>query len=184
MVLCDLLIRLAQHGMYRARWSHEILEETTRSIMRRRPELTMAQLRRRVDLMNAAIPGAEVSGHSPLARDLENTMGGDAHVLAAAIVGRVDVIVTRNLKDFPAATLDPYGINAQDPDAFLVAQLGLREGVVRETLVEQAAALNRPRMSPRDVLTRLQPMTPMFVAEARSLFVERHEVEQPVDTVS
>jgi hypothetical protein len=37
----------------------------------------------------------------------------DRHVLAAAIRGRADVIVTRNLKDFPAAELQSYGIEAQ-----------------------------------------------------------------------
>jgi predicted nucleic acid-binding protein len=36
----------------------------------------------------------------------------DRHVLAAAIRGRADVIVTMNLKDFPAGTLAPYGIEA------------------------------------------------------------------------
>ena len=43
----------------------------------------------------------------------------DRHVLAAAIVGRCDVIVPQNLKDFPANVLDRYGIDKQHPDEFL-----------------------------------------------------------------
>lgn len=49
------------------------------------------------------------------------------HVLAAAIAGHADCIVTSNLKDFPAGTLQPYGIEAIHPDDFLVAQLDLDE---------------------------------------------------------
>jgi hypothetical protein len=41
-------------------------------------------------------------------------------VLAAAIVARADVIVTYNLKDFPATILEQYGIEAQHPDEFLL----------------------------------------------------------------
>lgn len=46
-------------------------------------------------------------------------------VLAAAIVGRCDVIVTRNLKDFPDTALQPYALEAQDPDEFLCNHLSL-----------------------------------------------------------
>ena len=37
----------------------------------------------------------------------------DRHVLAAAITGRCDVIVTQNLADFPAEALAPFGIDVQ-----------------------------------------------------------------------
>ncbi len=43
----------------------------------------------------------------------------DRHVLAAAITAEADVIVTFNLKDFPAAMLAPHGVEAQHPDEFL-----------------------------------------------------------------
>ncbi len=44
----------------------------------------------------------------------------DRHVLAAAVAGRADVIVTFNVSDFPAEACGPYGIDVQDPDTFLV----------------------------------------------------------------
>lgn len=50
----------------------------------------------------------------------------DRHVLAAAIVGHADAIVTANLKDFPLATMTRYGIEVQHPDDFIMNQLELR----------------------------------------------------------
>ena len=49
----------------------------------------------------------------------------DRHVLAAAIVGRCDVIVTNNLKDFPSDMTSKYDIEAQHPDVFLSNHLDL-----------------------------------------------------------
>jgi hypothetical protein len=43
------------------------------------------------------------------------------------IVGRCNVIVTQNLKDFPEAALAPYGINVQHPDEFLCNHLNWRK---------------------------------------------------------
>ncbi len=42
----------------------------------------------------------------------------DRHVLAAAIFGRCDAIVTQNLKDFPPESLSPFGIESQHPEDF------------------------------------------------------------------
>jgi hypothetical protein len=39
--------------------------------------------------------------------------------LAAAVVADADTIVTFNLKDFPAATLAMYDIEAKHPDNFV-----------------------------------------------------------------
>jgi hypothetical protein len=59
-----------------------------------------------------------VEQFEPLIAGLDLPDPGDRHVLAAAIRGRADVIVTRNLRDFPPDRLAPYGIEAQHPDTF------------------------------------------------------------------
>jgi hypothetical protein len=46
-------------------------------------------------------------------------------VVAAAIRGRADVILTFNLDDFPAEGLTPYGIDAQHPDEFITYLIDL-----------------------------------------------------------
>lgn len=162
MVLCDTLIRLAQRGMYQARWSREILQETIDSIARRRPDISPQVLQRRVEQMNLAVADAEVDGcHERLSTSLTE-FGSDAHVVAAAIVGRADVIVTQNLKDFPVEPLRQFNLTAQHPDDFLLAHWDRQPEIVLSVLEQQAAALTSPPMSPKDVIERLRPMTPRF----------------------
>jgi hypothetical protein len=46
-------------------------------------------------------------------------------LLAAAIKAGAQVIVTRNLKDFPASDLGQWEIEAKSPDAFVLDQVGI-----------------------------------------------------------
>lgn len=48
---------------------------------------------------------------------------GDWHVLATAIAGRADVIVTENLSDFPRALLSEFQLSASSLDEFCVGLL-------------------------------------------------------------
>jgi len=78
--------------------------------------------------MDAAVPDAIVGGYEALIEGLTLPDADDRHVLAAAIVANVDIIVTLNLKDFPPDHLMPYGIDVQHPDAFLTQLYDLDEG--------------------------------------------------------
>ena len=91
--------------------------------------------------MNEAFDDALVTGWEPLTTGLALPDPGDAHVLAAAILGRADVIVTQNLKDFPSEVLSPFGIDAVSTDDFLLDQLGLSRSVVQQVIAEQAASM-------------------------------------------
>lgn len=71
------------------------------------------------DRMKAVLPEADVVGYRQLIADLKLRDPDDRHVLAAAIAGKASVIVTWNLKDFPASDLVPYGMTSQSPDDFL-----------------------------------------------------------------
>jgi hypothetical protein len=66
----------------------------------------------------------------------------DRQVLAAAIRTSADVILTFNIKDFPADSLAPYGIETCHPDPFLVDQLDLDPQTV--CLAGGKAASGRP----------------------------------------
>lgn len=75
--------------------------------------------------MDAETRDALVTGYEILIDSLSLPDEDDRHVLAAAIVGRCDVIVTYNLKDFPEDELGKYDIVAQHPDEFLANHLDL-----------------------------------------------------------
>lgn len=67
-------------------------------------------------------------------------------MLAAAIEGGADLIVTRNLRDFPTDCLAPYGLAAQHPDAFIVDLLEADlEAVLAAVRGHRAALKNPPR---------------------------------------
>jgi len=53
---------------------------------------------------------------------------GDAHVLAAALKTRAAIIVTDNLKDFPAEILGPLNLEARSADDFIADTIALDPG--------------------------------------------------------
>jgi len=161
MVLCDILIRLAQRGLYRALWSREILEEVVRSIARRRPDLSVTLLRKRTAAMQAALQDATVEGYEALMPALQE-LGDDAHVAAAAVFGRADVIVTSNVRAFPARVLERHRIAVQSPDDFLTHQWWLDPVAVVDVLIAQSQGTSKPPLSPDDILARLGVPAPEF----------------------
>jgi hypothetical protein len=69
-------------------------------------------------------------------------------VLAAAVAGHADSIVTINIKHFPASVLDPLGITALHPDEFLLQQLELEPLVVLPAFKVMRARLKNPAFTP------------------------------------
>jgi hypothetical protein len=153
--LRDLLMHLAGTGLFRARWTGDIHAEWMRAVLRDRPDLA-GRLDRTRALMEVAVPDARIEGYDGLISALELPDPADRHVLAAAIVGRVDVIVTRNLRDFPAAALAPFRIEAQHPDVFIRHSLELDEATALDAVRRLRAALRAP---PVDVATYLDTLS-------------------------
>lgn len=117
--LRDLLLQLSTTGLFRAKWSDEIHDEWIRSVLATRKDLKREQLERTRQLMDAHTRDCLVTGYEPIIEGLSLPDPDDRHVLAAAIRGRADVIVTYNLKDFPTKALAPLEIEAQHPDEFI-----------------------------------------------------------------
>lgn len=111
--LRDLLLRIAQSGTVQAKWTNAILDEMTAALRRNRPDIPAEKTERLRELMNKAVRDCLVSGYEPLIEGLKLPDPDDRHVLAAAIQAGAQVIVTRNLKDFPAAGLEPWNIEAK-----------------------------------------------------------------------
>lgn len=150
--LRDLLMHLALTGAYRARWSEQIHDEWTRNKLKNRPDVSKTQLDRTVGFMNQAIPDSLVSDYEPLVQGLDLPDEDDRHVLAAAIKCGASVIVTYNLKDFPAKILKRFEIEALHPDVFLSDIWDLDQAAVLKAVQKQRASLKNPVYSPRELL--------------------------------
>lgn len=153
--LRDTLMHLAIARAYRPKWSAIIHEEWIRNLLLNRPDLSRATLEGTRDAMQSAIPDALVEGFEPLIPTLSLPDEGDRHVLAAAIEGGADVIVTWNLKDFPKETLNTHGLVAQTPDEFIHELMDFDEDRVVLAIRRQRVLLKNP---PKTVDEHLQTL--------------------------
>ncbi len=126
--LTDLFVQLAVDDLFRAKWTHDIHHEWMKAVRRIRPDIDQERLERRRDQMDTETRDALVYGYEIIINSLNLPDEDDRHVLAAAIVGHCDVIVSYNLKDFPNVELSKYNIEAQHPDVFLANHLDLFPG--------------------------------------------------------
>ena len=153
--LRDFLMNLALTGVYRARWSANIHEEWKRNLLLNRPDLSRVQVDRTSALMDAAVPDALVTDYEPLVEGLDLPDEDDRHVLAAAIKCNASVIVTFNLKDFPAAVLGRFDIEPLHPDNFIADLWDLDKAAVLEAAQRQRMSLKTPPHSVQEYLDRL-----------------------------
>lgn len=123
-------MELALTDLFWAKWSSMIHDEWTGSVLKNRPDLSPDALKQTRELMDMHVRDCLVENFEDLIPVLRLPDPKDRHVLAAAIRGRADVIVTYNLKDFPAKELQKYGIAPQHPDEFLTHILDLAPGTV------------------------------------------------------
>jgi hypothetical protein len=88
-------------------------------------------------------------------------------ILAAAVRGRADVIVTENLKHFPSEACDPYGIDVQSVDEFLLYAFHLAPEMVVLAMNEQVQDNRRPPQTLRDLLVGVERVAPEFAQAVR-----------------
>lgn len=117
-VLREILIGVARAGLYTPLWSERILEEWARAVRRFGP-VDEAMARGQIAVLKAQFPQASVAPRAGLEARLHLPDDNDIHVLAAAIAGGAEAIVTFNAVDFPRGVLAGEGIARRDPDGFL-----------------------------------------------------------------
>jgi predicted nucleic acid-binding protein len=166
--LRDLFIRLAQTGLVRARWTETIHDEWSRNVLKDNSQVSAERLARTRTLMNEAIRDCLVVGYEDLIDSLTLPDPDDRHVLAAAIRAGAEVIVTYNLKDFPAETLARFDVEALHPDDFLVSLFDLAPGLVCAAVKRQREGLRNPPKSAEELLATLENQgLPQAVARLR-----------------
>lgn len=111
MPLCDTLLRIAEAGLYRLHLSQEILDETTRNLVKQ-DRMSEKQAERYQQQIKQCFPESIVEEYELLIPSMTNDPK-DRHILAAAVKSKANVIVTFNLKDFPPESLQRWGIKAQ-----------------------------------------------------------------------
>jgi predicted nucleic acid-binding protein len=154
--LRDLLLELAVADLYRAKWSDAVLDEWINALLEDRPDLTRTRLERTRTLMNLYVRDALVKDYQNLIDVVDLPDKNDRHVLAAAIKGRADLIVTFNLKDFPTDKLTRWGIEAQHPDEFLVHQFHLCRPVFLQAVRTVRLRLKKPQKTVGEYLDILR----------------------------
>ncbi len=113
-----MLLGAASEGLFEPLWSERILEEWARAARKIGP-MGEAQARGEIAMVQARWPKASVRWKPSLEVRLWLPDPADCHVLAAAIAGSADVLITLNNKDFPGQILAEEGLSRADPDGFL-----------------------------------------------------------------
>jgi predicted nucleic acid-binding protein len=154
--LRDLLMRIAESGIVRARWSDSILDEWQRAVVRRYPDVAGEKIRRYRAHMVEAVPDCLVTSHEGLGADLDLVDETDRHVVAVAIRAQAQLIVTYNLRHFPEHALAKYDIEVKHPDEFVLDAIDLFPGRVGSIIAQMSDDLQSPPQSIEEILATLQ----------------------------
>ncbi|WP_417723690.1 RSP_2648 family PIN domain-containing protein [Salipiger sp.] len=141
-VMREVLLGCAGAGLFTPLWSARILEEWALAARKLGP-MGEAQARGEIAQVRAAWPRAEVVWAPSLEARLWLPDAADQHVLAAAIAGSADLIVTENAKDFPRGILAEEGLSRVDADGFLRGLHEANPGVVGDVCAAVLAEARR-----------------------------------------
>jgi predicted nucleic acid-binding protein len=117
-VMREVLLAVAAQGLFLPLWSDRIMGEWQRAAARFGPQAEAEALAAIARAQNG-FPMARIKPQPGLEARLHLPDDNDIHVLATAIAGHADAIVTLNAKDFPRGTLQAEGLDRRDPDGVL-----------------------------------------------------------------
>ncbi|NBB98221.1 MAG: PIN domain-containing protein [Alphaproteobacteria bacterium] len=145
-ILRELLIGVAGQGGFTPLWSSRILGEWQHAAARLGPG-GAAIASGEIALLRARWPEAEIPADPALESRLFLPDPADCHVLAAALLGGAEAVITLNLRDFPTRQME--GLRARSPDDLLMelwlADSAMVEGVVAEVQARSAEISGQPR---------------------------------------
>lgn len=153
--LRNLLVQFGVDGVIAPRWTARIHDEWIGNLIAagRAP---LDRLRRARDLMDRALPDADVQGWEQHMDGLVLPDLDDRHVLAAALAAGAGTILTMNLRDFPAPALATHSLQAVHPDRFLCELHDADPELVRASAEAAHANLSRSTPSFPDYLDALE----------------------------
>lgn len=117
-VMREVVLGVARAGLFEPQWSRRILEEWARAAAKLGPGQE-ALARGEIALVEETWPRASVEPREGDLSRLYLPDPDDVHVLAAAIAGSADILLTLNMKDFPRQIVGEEGLALASPDPFL-----------------------------------------------------------------
>jgi predicted nucleic acid-binding protein len=154
--LRNLLIQCAVDRLIEARWSDAIHDEWINNLLAKSKTLQVAALKRTRDLMNEILPRANVAEYKKLIPNVDLNDPDDRHVAAVGIAAGASLIVTWNIRDFPAPELARHNMRPITPDDLMIE---IHERV--PLLVIEAAAnarrnLTKPGLTAEDFVEAMR----------------------------
>lgn len=147
--LRNVVVQAAVDRLFDARWTDDIHDEWIRSLAAAAPTIPEARLLATRALLEQALPAARITGHHRHITSIALPDPDDRHVVAAGIEARAALIVTWNLRDFPAAELKRFGLRRATPDTFLSQLYDERPDVMTASLANARRNLRVSQVSPQ-----------------------------------
>ena len=116
--LRDVIAESGMSSLFRPLWSNHILDETQQALSRTLPRAGQHFPRIRA-LLLTALPDSFVEVPPSTPYDFGCSDPDDNLIVAAAVAGKADVLVTFNTRHFPPNLSEKCGIRLEDPDRFL-----------------------------------------------------------------
>lgn len=173
----NLLLSLAAAEFFRLRWSTKILDETQAAVQKilegRDPATASAKGLKSRQTMEFAFEDAMVSEYDSYL----SSCGGlpdsdDAHVVAAALKTQAHMIVTENLKDFPARVLAPLNLEAKSADAFIADTLSLDVGKAVNAIQQMRERFKKPELTADQLLLEMEARGLLETVDALKPYVK------------
>lgn len=144
--LRNILVQAAVDRLVEARWTDAIHDEWMRNLAAAAPAIPAQRLENTRRLMNEALPTATIEGYANHIAAVNLPDPNDRHVVAAAIAAGAAVILTWNLRHFPATELKKFGLRKETPDAFLSGLYDEAPALMIGSLANARRNLSRTRV--------------------------------------
>jgi len=161
--LRNIVVQAAVDRLVEARWTDAIHDEWIRNLVAGAPAIPSDRLQATRRLMNEALPMAMVSEYEHHVPTVKLPDPNDRHVAAAGIEANASVILTWNLRHFPARELKKFGLRAETPDALLSSLYDEVPDLIVGSLANARRNLKRSQISAADFIHMLssQKLTPI-----------------------
>lgn len=152
----DLMLRCDEHDLHRIAWTEDLLAELE-LVWVRQGARSAESARGITDSIPAAFADQEVprQTYSHLIAGMPGDDAADHQHAAAAVAIAPAILLTANLKHFPAPALAKLGVTVSGVDEYALGLLDDQPDELSEIIDEMSASRQRPRMTPDEIVEAL-----------------------------